>query len=266
MPVRSWEKVASQPRPSWYLDPLVAQQKRQVHLDLLQRWAPPEPPRVLLKTDLFEEAYGADSFLRDLYPDCLLRLGLDVSPATAGAAALGGRPSLSAVAADVRRLPLASGSVDLIISNSTLDHFDTRGDIDTALHELARVLRPGGTLVVTFDNPWNLLYWPLRWWSRGRRAPFPLGCTLSIRQLRRALLSLGLEVLDTATLIHNPRLISTALFLALRRFRGPRAESSIAALLRVFGGAEHLPTRWLTSCFVAAAAKKISPTKAGSIY
>ena len=46
--------------------------------------------------------------------------------------------------ADVRRLPLADNRVDVVLSNSTLDHFDTEQEIEESLHELARVLKPGG--------------------------------------------------------------------------------------------------------------------------
>ena len=65
----------------------------------------------------------------------------------------------------------------------------------------------------------------------------------------------------TATdhLIHNPRVLSTALFLALRRLLGSRADRPVALLLRVCGLLDRLPTRGFTSCFVAACAIKPDP-------
>lgn len=45
---------------------------------------------------------------------------------------------------DGRRLPLAAGSVDLVYASSAFEHVE---DLETALAEIARVLRPGGRLV-----------------------------------------------------------------------------------------------------------------------
>jgi hypothetical protein len=73
-----------------------------------------------------------------------------------------------------------------------------------------------------------------------------------VRRLEEA----GLEVLATDVLIHNPRLISTLLFLALRRLLGRRADAPIRTLLKLFAALGHLPTRRFTACFVAACARK----------
>jgi SAM-dependent methyltransferase len=62
----------------------------------------------------------------------------------------GSRPMLLA---DAAALPLASHSVDLVWSSEVLEHV---GDADAALAEMARVLRPGGRLVVSVP-----FYWPL---------------------------------------------------------------------------------------------------------
>ncbi len=81
----------------------------------------------------------------------------DVSPRIVRHAshALGG--GVIACAADVRALPCLSSTFDLVLSTSTLDHFDERGEITVALTELARVLRTDGRLFVTLDNPANPL-------------------------------------------------------------------------------------------------------------
>lgn len=47
------------------------------------------------------------------------------------------------------RIPEPSASVDFVFSNSTLEHID---DVGPVLAEVARVLRPGGTLVVTVPS------------------------------------------------------------------------------------------------------------------
>jgi SAM-dependent methyltransferase len=163
--------------------------------------------------------------------------------------------------ADVRSLPFCSDSIDLIFSNSTLDHFESAGELRRAIGEMARVLRPGGRLIITLDNPWNPLYHPLRWASRLRWAPFFLGYTTSQAGLAKELADAGLQVLDTGVLIHNPRIVSTLLFLAIRQVMGSYADGPIRLLLRMFSQLGHLPTRKLTACFVAACAEK--PARSG---
>ncbi len=242
--------------PSWYLDPLAAAQKREVHQRLVRRWVA-RPPRLLLKTDVFEEAFGEDRILFDLFPDASLAAGMDIAPAHAAAARrLAPGPRFAFAVCDVRRAAFRSCSFDLILSNSTLDHFDSLDDLRASLNELARMLAPGGTLIVTLDNPANPLYPLLAWLSRRRFAPFSLGRTASLRQLNCWLAEAGLTVTANDWLIHNPRLVSTALFLLLRRLFGRRADHPIRALLAAFDSLGRLPTRPLTACFLAACARK----------
>jgi len=261
--------VAQKTRPgrgSWYLDPLVADQKRRAYLNLFESCAGASAPRNFLKTDLFEEAYGDDALLPEIARDASLRLAVDVAIPTVEAAATRlVNQGVSVLAADVRRLPFRTGTLDLILSSSTLDHFEKISELNAALAELARVLQPGGRLIVTLDNPWNPLYWLLRAMSRVRVTPFPLGRTLSAPSLARSLKDCGLEVESTGTLLHNPRVLSTIVFLALRRCLGERADSPVRALLRLFATGEKLPTRWLTCCFISACARKPAADTPGQL-
>jgi len=242
--------------PSWYLDPLVASQKRDIH----QRWVRSAVGHrsrgTVLKTDVFEEAYGADRIFNDLFPGVRLAIGMDLNPRTAHAAAVRNGAAFRSIACDVRHLALPAESMDVVVSMSTLDHFDSAEDIGRSLDEIARVLRRGGTLAITLDNPRNLLYHIVRWSSRRGWTPFRLGATVSLRSLTRMLAERGLRVQATAYLIHNPRGISTALFLALRRIFGRFAAPLIPALLAMFSAFGKLPTRSLTGCFFAVAAVK----------
>jgi SAM-dependent methyltransferase len=237
---------------SWYLDPLVAKQKRDEHLALLHAWSDGHSARVL-KTDLFEEANGADELL-SAFPGRATVVGMDVVPATV-ARARKVRSGLF-LATDVRRLALAGDSVDLVFSNSTLDHFDQASDLDEALRELVRVVRPGGRLIVTLDNPRNPLYRLLRWVTRRGWAPITLGHTVPRSALADAMRRAGVEIVGSGVLIHNPRLVSTALFMALRRTLGRRADGPIRFLLASFATLGRLPTREYTACFVAVCGRK----------
>lgn len=64
---------------------------------------------------------------------------------------------------DAGPLPFADAAFDVVISDSQLEH---RFDPDHALGEMARVLRPGGRLLLLLPNT---AHWRVRWWLlRGR--------------------------------------------------------------------------------------------------
>lgn len=246
----------SQDTPSWYLDPLVAAQKRAVHQKWIRTSAGDRPRGVVLKTDLFEEAYGADRIFDDLFPDMSLAVGMDLSHGTALAAVRRHYPAFHSMVCDARHLALRPASVDLVVSPSTLDHFESPTDIARALDEIARVLRPGGVLLISLDNSRNPTYYLVRWLSRRGWTPYRLGRTVSLASLREMLIDRGFRIEGTGYLIHNPRGVSTLLFLALRKTFGRFASVPIRGLLGVFAGLGRLPSRSMTGCFLAVSAVK----------
>lgn len=72
--------------------------------------------------------------------------------------------------ANLEALPFADAEFDLVLSSQVIEHVL---DADRAVGELARVLRPGGTLVISTDNERNYV-------SRALNAPR----TLATRALR----------------------------------------------------------------------------------
>lgn len=96
---------------------------------------------------------GTGAGLDELARRCGAVLGLDLRPE--GLADTRRRfPASWLVQADAARLPLAEGSVDLVLALDVLEHLDD----EAALREIRRVLRPGGMLVLTVPA--------LRWlWS-----------------------------------------------------------------------------------------------------
>jgi ubiquinone/menaquinone biosynthesis C-methylase UbiE len=78
-------------------------------------------------------------------------LGLDSSPTLTRLAATHDQ-RVESVVADLAALPLRSGSADLAVACMSLQDVD---DLDGAVRETARVLRPGGRLVLAIVHPIN---------------------------------------------------------------------------------------------------------------
>jgi SAM-dependent methyltransferase len=250
---------------SWYLDPVVARQKADAFLRLVGQWRDGGETGLTLKTDLFEEANGEDALAPHLGGGRPSLVGLDLDLRTTLVA---GRrfPGLrrSTLVADLRQLGLRDGVFDLVVSPSTLDHFASRDELEQALVEIHRVLRPGGVAVVILDNPRNPLYHLLRWTS-SFAAPFRLGTTVGAGALGALLERRGFEVIGYDYAIHNPRGISTLAHLALRAVLGRHAERPIRGLLAAFAWLDRLPSRSITACFVAVGARRRAAAAVGVV-
>ena len=241
---------------SWYLDPLVARQKAAVNRACVRRWAGESASGTILKTDLFEEANGEDHILGELASASRFVVGVDCLPSTVERAARRFRsPRIRLSVADLRVFNFAGGVFDLVVSTSTLDHFESRAELVQSLAELGRVLRPGGRMIVVLDNPLNPAYFPLKWCCRWF-APFRLGYAMTRRGLCAIGEAMGLEILGKDYLIHNPRIISTVLFLLLRKLMGGQANGAVQVLLAAFALCGKLPTRCFSACFFVVCLRK----------
>jgi SAM-dependent methyltransferase len=233
--------------------PLWRVQSDVVNTMLIQRWLPAAGLRRVLKTDLFDEFVGTG-----LYPSLRGRtsqvVGVDISPAIASSA--GTRyPDLEAVVADIRALPFPDDFFDGIVSNSTLDHFAGPNEVETAIGELQRVLRPGGRLVLTLDNPLNPIValrnvLPAGVARAARGVSYEVGWTCGPRRLARLLSESGFSIRDITAVLHFPRVMVASLGAAPD---GP--VSSWRSLFRAAERLERLPTRYLTGHFIAALAE-----------
>ena len=245
-----WEEVAS----SWEHERgaiAVRAYSDAVNRALLERWLP-ERIGTVLKTDLFDEA-TADGLVGLLLARAERVVGIDVAPSIVQAAGVR-NPGLEAAVADVQELPFDDGSIDVVVSNSTLDHFASLAEIDRALLELARVLRPGGLLIVTLDNDANPIIWlrnrmPRSLLHRSGLVPYPVGRTLRPGGLRDAVERAGFAVDRTALIAHVPRLAVRLLGL-----RSPRLVGAERAGMA--------PTRALTGQFAAVRARARGGTAA----
>lgn len=224
------------------------------HTALIERWLPEQRVGRVLKTDLFDEV------LTDgLYPVLSRKagevMGMDVA-ASAAAQATVRHPRLSALSADARRLPFADGSFDAIVSNSTLDHFETLTDVAVSLRELARITRPGGTLILTLDNLANpvvalrsvLPFAPLR---RLGLVPYYVGATCGPKRLQSMVVEAGFTVACVEQIMHCPRLLAVALTRVVERHGSPEAQRRLLRHLAWYERLQRWPTREWTSYFTA---------------
>jgi SAM-dependent methyltransferase len=206
-----WGEVAKGWSEKGYANELLGEQKRKTYIDLITRWTRITAGQRILKTDLFAEAFGVEQFFFDIVPAESAVVGIDVSTeivAQARSQALKrGINASGYFCADVKKLPLKDSSIDLIISDSTLDHFPTEAEIVTALAELGRVLKESGTLILTIDNKSNITYPPYfitRLWMKLGLAPYFIGRTLSLSRLRRTLTEIGLALEENTVILHYP--------------------------------------------------------------
>jgi ubiquinone/menaquinone biosynthesis C-methylase UbiE len=134
--------------------------KRQELINLVQNWGGNHINNGrILKTDLIEEALRQDHVLFWLAKNNQAVFGMDISSKMTAYAKARSRifnSKLNFATADVRYLPFKDGCFDLIISNSTCDHFP---EIDLALKELYRVLKPSGTMIITLHNRLDFTFW-----------------------------------------------------------------------------------------------------------
>jgi SAM-dependent methyltransferase len=228
----------------------------QVYSQLIREWLHPDG-KIVLKTDLFEEAVSSHAPFSELGARAI---GLDVSwKVVKSAQERIGPNTYRLFTADLRHIPLLSEKVDCILSGSSLDHFSVASDLDQSLSELARILQPGGILVLTLDNPHNPLIWirnhlPFHLLNRLRIVPYYVGKTLSRGEAQSKLESYGFTISHVQAVVHVPR--APAIWMVRIAERYQWNADWMQSLFQSFEGMSKWPTRFLSGYYLAIHAVK----------
>ncbi len=124
---------------------------------------------------------GEGRFCRMLRSQCIDAVGVDPTPALIAVART--RDAHGAyVQALAERLPFGEGAFDLVVSYLSLIDIP---DIEAAIPEMARVLRPGGTLLIANLNSFNTACADGGWVkdAAGRRLHYPIDHYLQPREM-----------------------------------------------------------------------------------
>lgn len=184
----------------------------------------------ILKTDLWDEARNT-RIMQWAASEGAQVFGIDISEPTLRLAHGGFAPgALRAALADTRRLPFADASFDVVYSMGTIEHFD---ESESAVREMARVLRPGGRLLLGVPNRFDPFLRPLLVWSLWVLGKYDYGFEKSYSRgaLRRMLERAGLTVVDESGILFMPGWLRMADLAAHTRF--PAAARLTAPAVRL---------------------------------
>ena len=247
-----WDKVAgawegAHPQALWRVH------SDAVNRELFGRWLARSSESSLLKTDLFDEALS-DGLYSLLASQARQVYGMDLSARILRMAGSRHR-SLRSIVADVRSLPFNDSTFDVVVSNSTLDHFKSQEEIVISLRELHRVLRPTGRLLLTLDNLANPVIalrqmLPFDLLKRLGILPYYVGTTFAPHHLCRVLQHLGFHVSEMGAVLHCPRMPAVVLCRLLARYATSGTQRRFLRLLMAFEVLSRWPTRFFTGYFI----------------
>ena len=157
----------------------------------------------IFKTDLWDEAKNTE-ILRWVAEQGARPVGADLSleiVREARRVLAAHRPGLAQ--ADIRTLPLRTGSVDLVYSMGTIEHFPEHA---AATREIARVLRPGGRAIIGVPNRRDPFLRPLLVRLLQGLGLYAYGAERSFtrRQLARLVEAAGLRVAAESGILFMP--------------------------------------------------------------
>lgn len=217
------------------------------------------PGQRILKTDVFDEAV-ADGVFALLEKRFEKIVGCDISW-NALSMAKERFPHVDYVKADVCHIPFADKSFDWVLSLSTLDHFASLQEIENALREINRVLKPHGGLILTLDNLANPFVYvrnflPTHLLIKTGIVPYSVGCTFRPGQLCHLMARSGFEVDRCQSIFHSPRVLAIPLINWIGNHGSPSLQQKALNWLKKMEVMDQWPTRFITGHLIAATAHK----------
>lgn len=204
-----WEGVASGFRDFFHAPS--TRYYRRCEIALVERAAGPLAGKRVLKLDLWNEAFNT-RILHWMAEQGAEVHGLDLSRNVTFAARRNRRwtpAPLRLLSADIRELPFAAGSFDLVYTMGTIEHI---AEYRQTLAEIRRVLVPGGRAIVGVPHRWNVFLRPLlvELLARFGLYPYAPEKSFSAPELKRDLEAAGLAVLARTGILTLPGLVRMA--------------------------------------------------------
>ena len=233
-----WDRVAEQ-FPDLF--PAVSTQYyRRVEIALLQRTVPSWRGLRVLKLDLWNEAVNT-RILHWMQDQGAEVYGLDLSTVTVRRArrnAPSAGPAMHLVQADIRALPFASESFDLVYTMGTIEHVEEYRQV---VCDVYRVLKPGSRAIIGVPHFWDPFLRPLivGVLELFGRYPYSPEKAFSWPELRRVVAAAGFAVEQRAGILAIPGIIRMADTFLFRR--GIRLNGLASLSLWPFGVLER---RW----------------------
>lgn len=174
---------------------------------LVKKWAQGSLEKgPFIKTDLMEESVRIDDVLFDLAKESPRAVGMDISfklTSLARARPENNGSNINYAVCDARGLCFKNDTFELILSNSTLDHFP---EIELGIQEAYRVLKPGGVMVITIHNKLEFTFYMYHVFKKilGYSPHFHFEKTYTPWQVRDLLKRSGFIIEDYSTTAHVP--------------------------------------------------------------
>ena len=152
--------------------------------------------------DVLDHCCGDGQFAAFAWPGSALSAGCDFNDQSLAQAKVQGMHGRLDSCDASKRLPYEDGSFDLVFDNSALEHIE---ELDAALAEVARVLRPEGVFAFNVLNHRYFEWWPL---DDAARADYqkwqPFHHALCLDEWSERLANAGLVVTDVAGYFDKP--------------------------------------------------------------
>ncbi len=255
-----WDAVAHDIQ-EYYVPELLADYKSREYIRLVKKWTKTKKNLGdILLTDSFELTFRRDplyEWLSDKGTNrvAVMDISFEILRLAKVKAESPGEKRLLCTECTITETPFEDRSFDLVVSPSTLDHVD---EIDTAIDEIYRILRPGGVFILTLNtkhNPFfvlNTYLCPV--WGK---LEFDAGKCYSFKETEEMLKRAGFSVEATTAIMHVPFLFPSIAKL-LERLNDRRVDKILQHIVRLFEeyGKKELAMKKFTGWWIALKAVK----------